>query len=339
MTMRGEKTVLKQVRDRMFDVGLIDKLYTLRPHHLTVLAYHRVTEWDTPTFDTFRPNVSATPAAFAAQMDFLHQHFNVISLDDLLAALRGTGHLPRHPALITFDDGYRDNYDHAFPVLRQRGLPAVIFLTTGYIGGTRLFWWDIVAYCFFHTRQQEADLPLIGTQQWHDPASRETVMNRLLTALKQVPEDEKVAAVETLPRLMGVTLPPHGSGEMFLTWEHVRELIANGVAMGAHTQSHPIMTRIPLERARAEACGAKTHIEAETGQPVTTLAYTNGLASDFNQELQTVLHQSGFEAAFTLLPGPAHPAQVRREPMAIRRIAISYKDTLSRFAVKLVGRA
>jgi peptidoglycan/xylan/chitin deacetylase (PgdA/CDA1 family) len=333
-----KRKLIKKIRDALLHTHVFDRLYALRPHHLTVLAYHRITDADAPDFVTYRPNVSASPAMFAAQMDYIRQYFNIISLHDLLAWLRSEAPLPRHPLLITFDDGYRDNFTHALPVLRERNMPAVIFLTTDHIGSSTPFWWDLVAFCFTHTPLCEADLPLIGRQQWSDTSSRTQVMECLLAKLKEVPEAAKLAAVERLPDVLQVTIPSHAFAEMFLTWDHVRQMVAQRVAMGAHTQNHPIMTRIPLAQARSQARNAKTRIEAEIGQPVTTFAYTNGQASDFDSHVQDMLCQEGFAAAFTLLPGPAHPAAVRQNPLAIRRVAVNQIDTVSRLALKLLRR-
>jgi peptidoglycan/xylan/chitin deacetylase (PgdA/CDA1 family) len=241
--------------------------------------------------------------------------------------------------LITFDDGYRDNFTQALPVLQARNLPAVIFLTTDHIGSSTPFWWDMVAYCFAHTRQQAAHLPLIGPQHWQDDAGRTAVMEQLLAAMKRVPEEEKTTAVEHLPDALQVSIPAQAFADMFLSWEDVRELIARRVAMGAHTQNHPIMTRIPPAQARIQARHSKAHIEAETGQAVTTFAYTNGQATDFNPHVQEILQQEGFEAAFTLLPGPAHPAAIRQNPLAIQRVAVNHIDTVPRLAAKLLRRS
>ena len=96
---------LRHTRDFLFRAGAFDVIHRLTPGRLTVLAYHRVVDWNVPDFDTFKPVVSATPAAFAAQMDFICERFNVVSVSDVLAWLRGEKALPPYPALITFDDG------------------------------------------------------------------------------------------------------------------------------------------------------------------------------------------------------------------------------------------
>jgi peptidoglycan/xylan/chitin deacetylase (PgdA/CDA1 family) len=301
------------------------------------LAYHRLADPDAPDFDTFKPNVSATPAAFAAQMDFIRPRFNVVAVSDVLAWLRGQQPLPSNPLLITFDDGYRDNLDYALPILQERNLPAVIFLATDYTGEISPFYWDLLAYCFHHTPQTEVDLPLAGRQRWGDEKSRAVVMANWLYILKKLPDDEKRLIIKQLPQTLAVSIPADAFAGLHLTWDQVRTLVAAGVDMGAHTESHPILTRISLDQARREVTGSKKRIEAEINRPVTTFAYPNGLAADFNPALQRLLQQTGFEAAFTLLPGPARPAEVRRTPLAVRRILIQHKDTLPRFAAKVIG--
>lgn len=331
-------SMVKKLRTLLFRVGAFDAIYLARPRHLTTLAYHRVTDPSAPGFDTYKPNVSATPAAFAEQMDFVRRRFNVVAMEDVLAWLRGEASLPVRPLLITFDDGYRDNLTEALPVLQQRNLPATIFLTTGCVENTEPFWWDLVAYCFVHTPLHAADLPLIGQQQWPNEAERTLTMERLIDQLRAVPEDEKLAAVQQLPSSLDVTIPERTFADLFLTWEEVRTMTHHRITMGGHTHTHPIMTRIPLEQARAEAVQSRACIEAATGQPVHAFAYTNGQETDFNPAVQAMLREEGFRAAFTLLTGPEPFTRVRRDPMAIQRIMVSHKDTLPRFAAKLVGR-
>jgi len=321
----------------LLKTGLFDVFHRLWPNRLTVLAYHRIDECHAPDFDTFKPNVSATPADFTAQMDYLQRRFNVVSNAQVTAWLRGEQSLPPYPALITFDDGYTDNFKYALPILQARNLPAIVFLATDYIGHKKPFFWDLTAYCFHHTRSHNADLPLVGMRPWADAAARTTVMKDWLARLKTLPDDDKWAAVRQLPAALQVSVPPDAFAGLCMTWEQVRAMTAGGVDMGAHTQSHPILTRVSLAQARTEVQGSKERIEIELNQPVTSFAYPNGLPSDFSPALQTMLSDIGLDAAFTLVSGPTSLTEARRAPMAIRRIFVGNRDTLPRFAAKLVG--
>ena len=159
-----------------------------------------------------------------------------------------------------------------------------------------------------------------------------------LVEIEALMEDqEKWTAVNQLPRLLDVSISPDTFAGLHLTWDQVRTMTATGIEMGAHTQSHPILTRVSLAQARQELEGSKNRIEAEINQPVKLFAYPNGLSTDFNADLQTILAQLNFAAAFTLLPGPTQPAEAQQKPLAIRRICLHHQDTLPRFAAKVMG--
>jgi peptidoglycan/xylan/chitin deacetylase (PgdA/CDA1 family) len=318
-------------------MGMFDLARKFMPRHLTVLNYHRIDDPYRKGFDTFRPNVSAGTAEFVRQMDYVSQNYRVVSGADLVAFINTGRALPPRAALITFDDGYLDNYTNAFPILKSRNLPAIIFLATDYIGSTKPFYWDLVAYCFYHSSRKDADLPCLGAQSWANDRARESLMHRWIEALKQLPEQEKHAAVGRLPAILGVDVPENAFAQMMISWAQAREMSENGIEMGAHTASHPILTRISVEEAASEISRSKRRIEDELNKPVTSFAYPNGQLSDFNREIEERVQQAGLEAAFTLLSGPTRYATVARQPFAIRRIFLSHEDNFSRFVAKLTG--
>ncbi|NOZ72340.1 MAG: polysaccharide deacetylase family protein, partial [Chloroflexi bacterium] len=174
---------------------------------LTVLNYHRVTDPDRPDFDAFKPNVSARPNEFARQMDYLSRWFNVVSLRDVVAWLDGRRSLPPHAALITFDDGYRDNHTFAYPILRRHNFPAVIFLTTAHIDNDIPFYWDLAAYCFAHTQRDRIPFPDGEERRWSDARQRDRVSREWIETMKVFPESGKQAWAERLPGLLDVSVP------------------------------------------------------------------------------------------------------------------------------------
>jgi peptidoglycan/xylan/chitin deacetylase (PgdA/CDA1 family) len=318
-------------------LGLFDVARKLTPNLLTALNYHRIDDPFGHGFDTFRPNVSATPSDFAAQMDYVSQKYNVISGTELVAFIKGERQLPARAAIITFDDGYYDNYANAYPILKARNLRAIIFLATDFIGSRKPFFWDLIAYCFFHTKKEHAHLPHLGPQSWVDASTRDIVMQQLIEALKRMPDTEKQKLIAQLPSILRVDLPDDAFKNLMMSWSDARELSENGIELGAHTASHPILTRISLDEASAELLQSKRHIEEQIGEPVLSFAYPNGQAADFNAELMNRVHRAGFEIAFTLLPGPTQRATVIKNPLTIRRIFLRYTDSFPRFAAKLGG--
>lgn len=304
-------------------------------HSLTVLNYHRIDKVTGVDFPTFKPNVSASPEAFERQMAYLARWYNVVSLQDVLRWLDGKAALPPYAALITFDDGYRDNYLHAYPILQRYQFPAVIFLTSDFIESDLPFYWDLVAYVLAHTTQDFLEAPDGITYHWHDRLSRERAASQVVEALKSLPEVEKRAWVEALPARLKVSPPAGFFRELMLTWEQVRQMHRDGMEFGGHTMRHPILTRVPVSVAREEIVGAKVRLEQELGEPVFGFAYPNGGKGDFNSEIQGLVAEAGFRTAFTLFPGPSSLSEVRRQPFAVRRIFISHKHSFADFTVLL----
>jgi peptidoglycan/xylan/chitin deacetylase (PgdA/CDA1 family) len=331
------RRILDFLLKNLSQAGIFDATRMLAPNVLTVLNYHRINDPFERNFDTFKPNISATPAAFAEQMEYLRGKYNVINCDQLSAWLQGKAKLPAHAAIITFDDGYYDNFSNAYPILREKQLPAVIFLTTDFIGQKKPFYWDFVAACFFYTQRDHVELPLLGTRSWSDELSREYVMHNWIEVLKKLPENEKCTLIQNTDDILGVSIPDEVSTNLHLSWSNVREMSKSGIEFGSHTASHPILTRIPLDLVKKELEISKKRIEDEVGKQVISFAYPNGQLSDYSPEVISAVENSGYRIAFTLLSGPTRYLTVHKKPLEIRRIFISYQDSLPRFISKIAG--
>lgn len=307
-------------------------------HRLTVLTYHRITDATAPDFPYYRPNVSASSAMFERQMQYLSRHFNVVDLASVHDCLLHGHALPPRPLLITFDDGYLDNYTHAFPILQAYGLPAVMFLVPERIDAPTPPWWDECAYYCYHTPLQRATLPLLGAQSLATRQQRRTVAEMLIQRLKYTHETAKHQFLQTLSATLAVPFPAHEAG-LFVSWDHVRELVAHGIACQSHTLNHPILTQISLAEAQHQLVESRRRIEHETGVVVTSFAYPNGTRHDFNPSVVQMVRDAGYKLAFTTVPGPMRLATAQRQPLEIRRVYLGYRDTFEMFGLKVMGAA
>ena len=303
-------------------------------NYLTVLNYHRVNH---KYFGAFTPNISATPQAFAEQMELVSRWFNVVSSTDIIAWLRGERSLPPHAALITFDDGYLDNYTQAFPILDEFNFPALIFLTTDHIDTDRPFFWDLIAYCFWHTKLDHIKIPVLGDVFWNSPSQIESIIHKFSEIVKHLPENEKQEIINLLPEKLDISIPHNTFRNLMVSWDQVRELNSKGIEFGGHTMTHPILSQVTQSQARHEIEGAKKRIETEIGEEISSFAYPNGQEDDFNLGVKEIVAQAKYQVAFSLVNGPASYKSVQDSPFEIRRIFISHKDTLPRFAFKICG--
>lgn len=272
-----------------------------------VLAYHRVNDEGA----NFFPGVPL--AAFRRQMEAVSRHATVLPLGELMERAE-RGDLPPRCVAITFDDGYRDNFECAYPVLREFRLPATIFLATGAIEtGTRL-WHDRVFDAF--ERAAVDTLAFRGRSLPMAPlAARRLTLREVLTLLRTLRPEERDRMIDDVERQAG-TGTSDTDGRM-LSWEQIRQMAGAGVTFGAHTVSHPILTRLTLEEADAEIRSSRAAIEARLGTRVDLFAYPNGTRADFNEAIQGLLRDQGFRCAVTTLWGVNDAAS---NPFELRRV-------------------
>lgn len=268
-----------------------------RGNRLCVVNYHRILAGPDPMLES-EPDV----ATFRWQMALLARCFNVLPLSAALAAL-DAGKLPPRALSITFDDGYRSVHDLALPVLREFGLPATVFVTSGHIGD-RDMWNDCIIEAVQHLPAGQLDLRHLdmGSYSLHTLDARKATLAELTESSKYLPPTARLALVDSLSAMVGEGAGAHG---LMLTAEMILNLDRHGIEIGAHTVSHPILTSLNDDEARREIVAGKEQLEAMLGKPVRLFAYPNGKAGkDFDARHAAMAREAGFVAAFTTEPGP-----------------------------------
>ncbi|HEY7034103.1 MAG TPA: polysaccharide deacetylase family protein [Thermomicrobiales bacterium] len=294
-----------------------------------VLNYHRLGHGTTAPF--FRDAFSATPDDFDRQLAFLARNADVIGADDLPHVLRrGRG---RH-VMITFDDGYLDNYELAFPLLRRHGLSATFFICTGLLDGRRLSWWDEIAWMLrTSTRRElpastwlEAPVALAG--------DREDAIKAVIERYRAFPGEQTAGFLEHLGETAGTgRADPSLARNLWMTWDNVREMRTRGMAIGAHTITHPILSRLPAERQLEEIGGSGARLAVELGEAPCLFAYPVGKPYTFNADTRVALQACGFRYAFSFYGGHQPFAPVDRYD--VRRAHVDWRTTFPLFQAKV----
>lgn len=268
---------------------------TVTGSQTAIVFYHRIL----PSGDVSIPSNSLSPEVFERQIKFLKENFNIISLDMLSCLLRTSGKLPKKTAVITFDDGYKDIFTYAYPIMKKYNVPATIFLSTGCINRNALFWWDNVRYCVRNSPTDRIVLRGKGTFLLNSKSDRIRAERSIVDIIKDMEYNEKEAILEELISETDTSRLCEFGKNLVLSWAEIREMAINGMNFGAHTVNHPILTKVPIEICRREIVESKRDIEAVLGVPVTSFSYPDGA---HNNEIVEIVKESGFTCATTTSP-------------------------------------
>lgn len=259
--------------------------------------------------DLLDPSLHCPDNLFHDLCAHLAEHYRVLPLEVIAKKLLQSEPLPDHAVALTFDDGYESNHRLAFPVLREFGLPATVFLCTGFIDGTVQPWFIRLELAMTRATARHIDIRIGGVHLHYSIESQTegaAVLPAMLRVFKQLPQSEVESNLE---RLITALQPQAGSIPAPLrpmNWSQARDLRDSGlISFGAHTHTHPILSRCSVEVARQEIFTSRDRIIAELGSAPSLFAYPNGHAGDYNPDTMKVLQEAGFIAAFTMTPGRA----------------------------------
>ena len=311
---------------RIRDVGLLALIERLgRRPGLLVLTYHRII--DPASQPYYSAVASATPEAFEAQLRALGRTHRVIGQDELLG-LAGDGFRVTEPtALITFDDGYRDNHAVALPLLRSLGLPATFFLATGFLEEPRLPWWDHIAYVIHRATvpRFRLDRPEPMDVDLRETSPTDAIGRVVRSYLRNPGLDDRAFRAELEDRA-GVAVDDVGLGRaLFLGWEEARDLIASGMSVGSHSRTHRDLGRLTDDEQRAELVESRRALERKLGREVVTLAYPYGWPGTYNATTARIAREAGYRLAFSSLSGINRPGAT--DPHDLRRLGVGFADS------------
>jgi peptidoglycan/xylan/chitin deacetylase (PgdA/CDA1 family) len=204
-------------------------------------------------------------------------------------------------ALITFDDGYLDNYTVAFPLLKQHGLRAAFFVVSSFVGTSFVPWWDEIAYLLRHTRQTTFDPGLGRDRIVPIQPDREMAIARIVELYKSDENRDPAGFLRLLRKHTEVNLPI--DARHFLNWDEARTMAAAGMEIGAHSHTHPLMGKLSVEAQKEELGRSKQILEEQIGRPITSLAYPVGSKNDFTDETKRIAKEAGYDLAFSFYGG------------------------------------
>lgn len=289
------------------------------PDGLYIFNFHRIGDAAGTAFD---PNVfSCSAPALNRHIAVIRNHFELITPQDL-PSLMGGGKRGRY-ALLTFDDGYRDNYSEALPVLVDNGVSALFFICTGFIDSREPPWWDKVAFMVRHSAQTEISL---NGQRIRIAGQKSA------TAIRDVLREFKLLSTATEEKLLMLQelLKPQinmPEDSLFMTWDELAEVKAAGIVIGSHTLRHDKLSHLSRQEQEQELRESKRLLDSRLDQDTVHLAYPVGGLDSFTRETQQIAGDTGYRYAFTTEQHLNSGASL--DPLALGRFSVSAEHPAS----------
>lgn len=313
---------------------------------VVILMYHRVLAREEVSRQSVQPGMYVLDNVFAQQMSFLRKNFTLLSLRELLDLWEsGKWNASVRYCVITFDDGWLDNYRHAYPVLKKFDIPATIFLPTDYVGSDQWFWPDQLTLLFKILAARKITLetvrelrklfaeyfdghgaPFIAAMERGDH-----VADRIIEHCKHLPIERIHGLVTALATWLEVSLPQE---RVIVNWDEVREMSRDGISFGSHSCSHRILTTITSDDVSIELMRSRQVLLEQGVNYVPVFCYPNG-NSDAN--IQQLVQACGYEAACSVKMGVE--GRIPENKYAFRRVGVhnDITNTIPLFAWRVFG--
>jgi peptidoglycan/xylan/chitin deacetylase (PgdA/CDA1 family) len=342
MTMppsQPRKSKQQMLADAILCVGALGWLRKLHDRGRTpvpVLAYHRIATIEQPdAYPLDLGLVSATAREFDQQMRLLREFANPVSLDDIADAVTHGRTLPDRPVAVTFDDGFSDTFDVAFPILRRHGIPATIFVSTNLVESPEPFWFEITAHLMLRVPAGSIRIdgsPALPTAD--GVAERRQSIAILHGLLKHCSNSRRSQLLDEWQARYATSIDANARElSRSVSREQVREMAAGGVSFGSHTMSHPNLALATTDSVQAELRGSKAWLEEMLGRPVRSLAYPFGTPDTYDARALSIARACGYELAMSFRQGINWLGSL--DAMELRRIGISPGVTANQFRAML----
>lgn len=317
--MLGKKKFMAKI---LFNSQLLPIINYFGSNKLIVFNYHRFyngaqsTQFDDGVF-------GQSLNEFENNVKWLLNNTIILTEDDLIEIITNRKTASKLCSLITFDDGYIDNYTLAYPVLKKLNVPAIFYIPTGQINSRQLGWWDIIAYIIKNTSKTSIKY----NDEVIEMESRKSAIRLFQKIIKTRPHTETADLIIKLSETCNVALPEiQTQSNELMTWDQIREVSDNGISIGSHTHSHRVLSTIPIDEQRDELTISKSIIENEIGRHVRTIAYPVGGYQHFTSDTMKIAAECGYMAGFSFNTGVNYLDEL--SPYDIKRIEPSKENEL-----------
>ena len=286
-----KRAILKLMRS----CGVFASVRETNKHKALIVTYHRFVHTD--------DSRSISKAAFEEHLCYLNKHYSLVPLSQICDSLTGGKSLPPRAAVITIDDGFRDVYEIAFPLLRKYSVPATLFVITDFLDEKIWLWTDKLRYVTSEAPSGTATVTVNGRElafELDGKSSRLNAATAINSVLKTLPTKSKDSAIDEIASALDVVipaLPPSEYGPV--SWEQVVEMDKAGIEIGSHTVTHPILPNVDDDQLHWELSSSRDRLESVLQHPVKLFCYPNG---SYDQRTRQAVADAGYVCAVTTRP-------------------------------------
>lgn len=262
----------------------------LTAHQPKILMYHR--------FSPVEKKHEVSAAVFERHLKLIKRYFNPMTLAQLAKAVREQGRAPKHAVVITVDDGYRDFYEVAFPLLKHYQIPATFYVTTGFVNTDIWLWPDQVAW-LLDNKTQSPRIELAG-KPFDLSLPREKLWWPIVSHFLLVANNERLNGLTALESACAIALPKLAPEKYSaVNWQQLAEMQANAIEIGGHTVTHPSLGHMTLADATQEIQQSHQDLIQHLGACERTFCYPNGTPLDYSDALKQSVMNANYTAAVT----------------------------------------
>jgi len=301
-----KRAMLKSMRR----FGVFAAFRKMNKHKALIVTYHR--------FSRVEDGRSTSADALAEQLAYLKAHYSVVPLSEIADCIANAKPLPSRAAAVTIDDGFRDAFEIAFPLLRANRVPATLFVITDFVDGKIWLWTDKLRFLTSRVPSGSARIKFRGYDnsfKLDGTFSRLAAADSVNSFLKTLRDNDKDAAIEEIAANLNISLPDLPTDEFGpVSWDQAIEMDRAGIEVGSHTITHPILPNLSDEHLERELTGSRVRLETVLGRKSNLFCYPNG---SYDHRARLAVAKAGYECAVTTEPGLVDS---QSDPLALCRI-------------------
>jgi len=301
---------------------LLKAVNQLTRQNITILRYHAVQDFPEETDATVGAHIMHTTAVFTRQMEMISRQYQPLTMDDLADFVEGRKEFSKNAVVVTFDDGYTDNYEVAAPILQKYGIPATFYITVNTIGNRTVPWFIRTRHALWSTPLKEWTLPADGEHfSLETREQRVAAMRRLNNDCVQLAGEAQEKFVSEIENSLEVE-PPAPRNRFMMDWEQVTSLKNQGHIIGSHTLTHPNLAKLALSDMQREIAESKRIIDEKLSTNTVHFSYPNpGLTPQWNAETTQALKKAGYKTAVLSRQGAVYRGD---DLLSLKRAAVPF---------------